>query len=112
MELHAREGWKRLGVSTRREVLLLASAGKQHPDRKVADAAAAWAYDRGWNRWANRLPGWILPAAGLVAVLASFAVQVPLIGVLGGLAALSGLIGWVGTSTARTLRRVYDRPEV
>lgn len=102
--------WRRLGAPTRREVFRLAATGQRHPDTDVAEAAATWAYAPGWNRLANRIPGWILPALGVLIGAVFIVVHLPLMCIAAGVVVVFGLLGWFSATAARRLRRIYRPP--
>jgi hypothetical protein len=109
-DLISRTAWKRIGPASRREVFRLANLGQRHPDPLVCEAAYAWATDKGWDRLANRLPGWLLPAVGAVFGAVFLLLQMPLLAIGAVVVILFGLLGWASTAAAATVRAVYAAP--
>jgi hypothetical protein len=104
----AAAAWNRVPPADRREVYRLANAGEPHPDEVVRAAAYAWCHDEHWNRVWNRVPGWLLPAVGLLGVVLVIVTGLPALLAVGfTFVTFCGLMGWAGTASALRLRRVY-----
>lgn len=68
-----------------------------------------WANAPRWNSLSNTLPGWLLPAVGVMFVVLSLVADlIPVVFVTGGVVVIFfGVMGWLNTSLARSLRAVY-----
>lgn len=96
---------KALSAAERVSVVRLANAGERHPDDRVREAATLWAHDPSWNRWWNRVPGWLLPALGVAVIVAIVVASLPLLLVIpGALVVVFGLLGWNSTAAVTTVR--------
>lgn len=107
----ARASIKLLSRDERRELFSLAQKGQRHPDSRVASAAYIWGHSKSWNMIGNREPGWLLPSVAAILVVASIAVDLPIIFQLAlGVVVVLGLLGWNSKSAAARLRQLYPDP--
>lgn len=99
--------FKSLSREKRSEVFRLAAKGEAHPDPSVAAAAYRWSNAERWNSLANRLPGWLLPSAGIAVTVLILVTALPPVFITGGVLVFAlGCLGWTSSSAARSLRAV------
>jgi hypothetical protein len=99
-----------LGREQRREVVQLLKRDREHPDPAVRAVAYAWGHSPRWEGWSYRLPGWLLPWAGLVVLVVGVEVGQLALVALGAVITGWGAIRWNNLACARAIRRVYAPP--
>lgn len=101
--------WRSIGAKHRREVFRLANAGQVHSDPAVAAAAYQWSHHERWNRLPYRLPGWLLPALGVLMFGIYLAMQMPSLLLIGpAFVIFCGIMSWLTVAAAATVRAAYS----